>query len=119
LRQPANQFVEHDFKDISVADALRLAGQDARGCAKLRKIVAHLAKPTDFDFLLSQVSITEPNRSGVALAGLAKLANPAMFDWLRDFWSNNRELSGALHTRVEEASYHCLHLKPFPLLVTG
>ena len=100
--QPANQFEEHDFKNLSVADTLRLAGQDARVCAKLRKIIAHLVKPADFDFLLSQVSITEPNRSGVALAGLAKLANPAMFDWLLDFWFNNPEMPSALRVRAEE-----------------
>jgi hypothetical protein len=28
------------------------------------------------------VSLDDRNRSGVALAALAKLANPAMFDWL-------------------------------------
>ena len=63
-----------------------------------------MVKPADFEFLLSQVSIAEPERSAVALAGLTKLANPNMFDWLRDFWANNPEMPpGGLRIRAEEA----------------
>ncbi|MBE0542332.1 MAG: hypothetical protein IH623_13175 [Verrucomicrobia bacterium] len=115
LRQPANQFEEHDFKNLSVADVLQLAGKDARVYAKLRKIITHLVKPADFDFLLSQVSIAEPNRSGVALAGLAKLANPAMFDWLIDFWAKNPEMPVALRVRAEEAILSLPPARTLPL----
>ena len=98
------QHEKHDYSNLTVGDVLRLAGQDTRICGKLRKNIVHLVKPADFEFLLSQVSIAEPERSAVALAGLTKLANPNMFDWLRDFWANNPEMPpGGLRIRAEEA----------------
>jgi hypothetical protein len=103
LRQTIKPLEERDYNNLSVAEILQLAGKDACVCAKLRKTIVNAVKPDDFDFLLSQVSVTEPDRSQIALAGLAKLANPAMFEWLRDFWSNNLEMRGALHTRIIEA----------------
>ena len=106
LRTPGSnstKYERQDFSNLDVADVLRLAKQDGRTILKLRKIIAHLVKPADFDFLLSQVSIAEPQRSGIALAGLAKLANPAMFGWLRDFWANNPEMPGAIRVRAKEA----------------
>ncbi len=97
------QYEKHDYSNLTVADVLRLAGQDARICHKLRKIIVNSVKPGDFEFLLSQVSVAEPERSGVALAGLTKLGNPTMFDWLRDFWCNNPEMPGRLRVRTKEA----------------
>jgi hypothetical protein len=103
LRQPIKLLEECDYKNLSVAEILQLARKDARMRSKLRKTIVNVVKPDDFDFLLSQVSITEPDRSQIALAGLAKLANPKMFEWLRDFWSNNSEMRGVLRTRIVEA----------------
>jgi hypothetical protein len=103
LRQPAKPLEELNDKSITVAKVLQLAEQDGRSRFNLRKAIAELVKPTDFEYLLSQVSIAEPKRSAIALAGLAKLANPAMFNWLRDFWSNNPEMPGALRRWVKDA----------------
>lgn len=103
LRQPAKPLEELNDKSITATKVLQLAEQD--GCSRfnLRKAIAELVKPTDFEFLLSQVSIARPKRSAIALVGLAKLANPDMYDCLRDFWSNNPEMPGALRTRVKDA----------------
>lgn len=103
LRQPMKPLEDCDYNSLSVAEMLQMVGKDARVRSKLRKAIVDVVKPDDFEFLLSQVSVAEPDRSQIALAGLAKLANPAMFEWLRDFWSNNPEIRGLLPTRIMEA----------------
>jgi len=103
LSQPLKPLEDFDYNSLSVAEMLQLVGKDARVCSKLRKAIVNVVKPDDFEFLLSQVSIAEPERSQIALAGLAKLANPAMFEWLRDFWSNNSKMRGVLRRRITEA----------------
>ena len=103
LRQPMKPLEERDYNNLSAPEIIRLVGKDAHVRGKLGKAIVNAVKPDDFDFLLSQVSVAEPDRSQIALAGLAKLANPAMFERLRDFWSNNLEVRGALGSRVVEA----------------
>jgi hypothetical protein len=103
LRQPMKPVEDRDYNSLSVAEMLRLVGKDARVRGKLRKAIVNAVKPDDFEFLLSQISVAEPDRSQIALAGLAKLANPTMFDWLRNFWSNNPEMPGVLRRWAKEA----------------
>jgi hypothetical protein len=103
LPLPPKPMEDLDYDSMTVTDILRLAGEDGPERLKLRKAVVNTVKPDDFDFLLSQVSINDPKRSAIALAGLTKLANPAMFDWLRDFWSHNPKMPGMLRGTIAKA----------------
>ena len=115
LRQPMKPLEDYDYNSLSVVEMLQMVGKDARVRSKLRKAIVNVVKPDDFEFLLSQVSVAEPDRSQIALAGLAKLANPAMFEWLRDFWSNNSEMRGALRRRIIEAMSSLPSVQILPL----
>jgi hypothetical protein len=69
---------------------------------KLAKIIRQVAKPSDLDFLVKSVSLERPFVANVALAGLAKLAQPSIFNWLIDFWSSNPGMPGYLRKRIGE-----------------
>lgn len=70
---------------------------------KLAKIIKQVVKPADLDLLVKSVSLENPFVANVALAGLAKLAVPATFEWLMDFWSSNPGMPGFLRKRAAEA----------------
>jgi hypothetical protein len=104
-----------DFPNLTVADVLRLAREERRHGWKLREIIAELVEPEHFEMLRAQVSVSEPERSMVALAGLAKLANPSMFDWLREFWSENSNMPGVLRHWAGRAMTSMPPSKTLPL----
>lgn len=103
FREPAKPLGDLDYKSATLADVLQLTEKEADARFNLRRAIKELVKPADFEFLISQVSIAEPKRSTIALAGLTKLANPAMFDWLRDFWSENPEMPRMLRPSIKRA----------------
>jgi hypothetical protein len=69
---------------------------------KLAKLIRQAAKPSDLDLLVKSVSLENPFVANVALAGLAQLAPPTTFEWLKDFWSSNPGMPGFLRRRAGE-----------------
>jgi hypothetical protein len=69
---------------------------------KLAKMIRQVVKPADLDLLVKGVSLENPFVANVALAGLAQLALPTTFEWLKDFWSSNPGMPGFLRRRAGE-----------------
>jgi hypothetical protein len=67
---------------------------------EFRKAIEKIVVPADVELLLSHVSVAKPAVAGVALAGLAKLAPPSIFDWVTKFWSDNAGLVGPILPRL-------------------
>jgi hypothetical protein len=71
----------------SVQDLLDLAPTTNLGGAKqIGKAIAAIVKPSDVDVLVASVSITDPLRSHVAMAGLERLAPTHLHEWLKNLW---------------------------------
>jgi hypothetical protein len=89
-----------DVASLSADRLLELANKSNSG--KLGNIIRQVVKPSDLDLLLKAVSLERPFVANVALAGLAQLAPPEIFEWLNDFWSANPGMPGYLRRRAGE-----------------
>jgi hypothetical protein len=87
-----------DVTSTSVDRLLELA--DKTNYWKLAKTIRQVVKPSDLDLLLKAVSLERPFVANVALAGLAQLAPPEIFEWLKDFWSANPGMPGYVRRRA-------------------
>src|SRR6185369_4420408 len=87
-----------DVASMSVDRLLELA--DKTNYWKLAKIIRQVVKPSDLDLLLKAVSLERPFVANVALAGLAQLAPPTIFEWLKDFWSANPGMPAYVRRRA-------------------
>jgi hypothetical protein len=73
-----------DLAVFSSRELLDMA--DQKNYRLLGKAIAEIVGPVDIDLLVSHVSLEKPFVTYVALAGLTKLAPPALSEWLSDFW---------------------------------
>lgn len=69
----------------------------------LRPFIEAAAGPDDVTFLQSQVLLEHREQSVGALWGLAKIADPAFFDWLRDTYVAHAEMSQPLRIAFQDA----------------
>jgi hypothetical protein len=89
-----------DVASLSADRLLELANKT--NYWKLAKMIRKVVKPSDLDLLVKSVSLEIPFVANVALAGLAQLAPPTIFEWLEDFWSSNPDMPGFVRRRAGE-----------------
>ncbi|HEX7859703.1 MAG TPA: hypothetical protein VF773_05210 [Verrucomicrobiae bacterium] len=89
---------QKDFSHLDRLTVAQLLGEDfiSNDAHYYRKALEKIVTPADIDFLVSRVSVEKPALASVAFSGLAKLAPPRIFDWLKKFWTDHPDLHGLI-----------------------
>lgn len=100
--QPKKDFSHLDSLSVSqlLEQEIKVTSGDQRF---FRNAMEKIVAPEDVDLLVSHVTLEKPGVASVALARLAKIAPPSIFNWLKKFWSENPNLRGALGIKATEA----------------